>query len=163
MNIRTEPAFVRRRRIAAAAALVLVVLSTAFACHRATDDDAAPAAGNAAANAAQTPSASATPTPTASSTPTESPTPPESPTPKTGDDQPVALPPADTTDFTRKARLTGHMSPKSVVAGPDGILTAQNMMYTHTISVFDPPGKLIKTIPDSVDLSDFGIQGHPGT
>jgi YVTN family beta-propeller protein len=72
------------------------------------------------------------------------------------------LPPADTTDFTRKARLTGHMSPKSVVAGPDGILTAQNMMYTHTISVFDLDGKLMKTIPDSVDLSDFGIQGHPG-
>jgi hypothetical protein len=37
------------------------------------------------------------------------------------------------------------------------------VMYTHTISVFDPGGKLIKTIPDSVDLTDFGIKGHPST
>lgn len=54
------------------------------------------------------------------------------------------------------------MSPKSVVASSAGLLFAQNMMYNHTISVFSPAGDLIRTIPDSVDLSSFGVDGHPG-
>ena len=56
-----------------------------------------------------------------------------------------------------------NMSPKSVVASPKGIVFAQNMMYHHTISVFSTEGALIKTIPDAVELSKFGIEGHPGT
>jgi YVTN family beta-propeller protein len=153
MNIRSEPAFVHRRRMAVAAAVTVAVLSTAFACNQAGDDE--PTAGAPTSPAAQTPSGSATPTP--------SPTPTESPTPEPAEDPQVSLPPADTTDFTRTDRLTGHMSPKSVVAGPGGVITAQNMMYTHTISVFNPDGKMVKTIPDSVELADFGIKGHPGT
>jgi YVTN family beta-propeller protein len=164
MNIRTEPAFVRRRRVAVACAVALAVLSTTVACDRAREDSP-PAAGGV-TSPTKTPTAP-TKTPTASATatpaPTASPTSTQSPTPKPAGDQPVSLPPADTTDFTRLDRLTGRMSPKSVVAGPGGIITAQNMMYTHTISVFDPSGKLIKTIPDSVELADFGIKGHPGT
>jgi YVTN family beta-propeller protein len=54
------------------------------------------------------------------------------------------------------------MSPKSVVASHDGVLFAQNMMYRHSISVFDAEGALVRTIPDSVDLSAYGIDGHPG-
>jgi len=72
------------------------------------------------------------------------------------------LPPADQTVFKRRQRITGHLSPKSVVASPTGLVTAQNMMYTHTISVFTPDGKLRDTVEDSVDLSVFGIDGHPG-
>jgi YVTN family beta-propeller protein len=75
----------------------------------------------------------------------------------------VDLPPADQTDFVRRERITGQLSPKSVVASPTGLVTAQNMMYTHTISVFTPDGKLRDTVDDSVDLSEFGIDGHPGT
>ena len=55
------------------------------------------------------------------------------------------------------------MSPKSVVASPHGVVFAQNMMYRHSISVFDAQGALVRTIPDSVDLSSYGIDGHPGT
>jgi len=75
----------------------------------------------------------------------------------------AALPPSDQTAFVRRERITGHLSPKSVVASPLGLVMAQNMMYTHTISVFTPDGKLRGTIDDSVDLSRFGIDGHPGT
>jgi len=75
----------------------------------------------------------------------------------------VHLPPADQTAFVRRERITGNLSPKSVVASPTGLVTAQNMMYTHTISVFTPDGKLKDTVDDSVDLSLFGIDGHPGT
>ncbi len=73
-----------------------------------------------------------------------------------------ALLPADQTAFVRRKRITGQLSPKSVVASPSGLVTAQNMMYTHTISAFTPDGLLKETIDDSVDLSRFGIAGHPG-
>ena len=60
-------------------------------------------------------------------------------------------------------RITGDLSPKSIVASEKGQLFAQNMMYTHTMSVFTADGALQKTIPDAVDLADFGVEGHPGT
>ena len=82
---------------------------------------------------------------------------------KGGDASRADLPPADRTVFVQRERITGHLSPKSVVASPVGLVTAQNMMYTHTISVFTPDGKLKATVADAVDLSKFGIGGHPGT
>jgi YVTN family beta-propeller protein len=82
----------------------------------------------------------------------------------TVDDQPeVLLPRADQTALVRGRRITGNLSPKSVVASLTGLVTAQNMMYRHTVSVFTPDGKLKGTVNDSVDLSQFGIDGHPGT
>jgi len=83
-------------------------------------------------------------------------------TPKTS--TPTAGPqtPASRTTMQRIRRITGQMSPKSVVASSHGQVFAQNMMYTHTVSVFDAAGDLLRTIPDSVTLSDFGITGHPG-
>ena len=70
--------------------------------------------------------------------------------------------PADKTGFVRRERITGQLSPKSLAASPIGLVTAQNMMYTHSVSVFTPDGKLKGTVDDSVDLSQFGIGGHPG-
>jgi len=74
----------------------------------------------------------------------------------------VHLPPADQTALVRRERITGDLSPSSVVASPAGLITVQNMMYKHTISVFTRDGKLRATVDDSVDLSPFGIDGHPG-
>lgn len=78
--------------------------------------------------------------------------------------RPVAQPqPSDRTAFVRRQRITGQLSPKSLAASPAGLVTAQNMMYNHTVSVFTPGGRLSGTVDDSVDLSQFGIGGHPGT
>ena len=52
--------------------------------------------------------------------------------------------------------LTGGLTPKSIVASGTGLYFAQNMMYLHTISVFDETKRLVKTIPDAVDLKAFG-------
>lgn len=73
--------------------------------------------------------------------------------------------PAGRTRLVQVQTLTGggQLSPKSIVANDNGILFAQNMMYRHTMSVFDADGALVETIPDAVQLSDFGISGHPGT
>jgi YVTN family beta-propeller protein len=67
-------------------------------------------------------------------------------------------------DFTLSLvrTITGHISPKSVTATGSGLVSAQNMMYTHTITVYDRDGALVKTIPDSVSLASFGVPGHPG-
>ena len=49
-----------------------------------------------------------------------------------------------------------------MAATDTGLVFAQNMMYTHTVTVYNSSGKLVKTIPDTVEMSKFGIQGHPG-
>ena len=64
--------------------------------------------------------------------------------------------------LARLRTVTGDISPKSVVASGRGQVFAQNMMYRHTVTVYDDNGDLVKTIPDTVDLAGFGIGGHPG-
>ena len=53
-------------------------------------------------------------------------------------------------------RLTGGLTPKSIVSSGTGLYFAQNMMYRHTISIFDAGKDLVKTLPDTVDLRAFG-------
>ena len=65
--------------------------------------------------------------------------------------------------MVRRQRITGDISPKSVVASKHGIVFAENMMYTHTVTAYGAAdGRLLATIPDSVDLATFGTEGHPG-
>ena len=65
-------------------------------------------------------------------------------------------PPNDELVLHPVARLTGDLTAKSVVASGTGLYFAQNMMYRHTISVFDHHKNLVATIDDSVDLREFG-------
>jgi len=71
-------------------------------------------------------------------------------------------PPAETLTMKKFTQISGDISPKSVVASGHGVVTAQNMMYTHTVTAYDSDGNLIATVPDSVTLTDFGID-RPGT
>ncbi|MEZ5227239.1 MAG: hypothetical protein R2710_11345 [Acidimicrobiales bacterium] len=64
--------------------------------------------------------------------------------------------PSDQRTLEKVADLTGDLSSKSVVASQTGLYIAQNMMYRHTISVFDADKSLVATVPDSVDLAAFG-------
>ena len=70
--------------------------------------------------------------------------------------------PSDQRRLSLVRTVTGNIAPKSVVASGNGLVTAQNMMYRHSVTVYDADGNLVATIPDSVDLAAFGIQGHPG-
>ena len=82
--------------------------------------------------------------------------------PDTGATTP-ALPAASKGRLHLRTTITGQISPKSVAASGSGLVTAQNMMYTHTITVYDARTmKLKATIPDSVNLARFGVTGHPG-
>ncbi len=59
--------------------------------------------------------------------------------------------------------ITGGLSPKSVVHSGKGLFFAQNMMYSHTINVYDRQYNLVKTIPDQVKLADYGYPQYAGT
>ncbi len=52
--------------------------------------------------------------------------------------------------------IGGGISPKSVVASQDGRFVAQNMMYRHTITVYDRDFDLLATVDDRVTPSEFG-------
>jgi YVTN family beta-propeller protein len=59
--------------------------------------------------------------------------------------------------------ISGGLSPKSVVHSGKGLFFAQNMMYGHTINVYDRQFNLVKSIPDEVKLSDSGYSNYAGT
>ncbi len=60
-------------------------------------------------------------------------------------------------------RIKGRISPKSVVHSGNGLFFAQNMMYNHTITVYNRNYALIKTINDAVNLSEYGYEDTEGT
>jgi YVTN family beta-propeller protein len=64
--------------------------------------------------------------------------------------------------MTLKKVIAGRISPKSVVHSGNGLFFAQNMMYNHTITVYNREHKLVKVIPDQVDLSKFGYSKFKG-
>ena len=64
----------------------------------------------------------------------------------------------DQTKLTLIKTITGAIAPKSVQASNDGLVSAHNMMYKHSITIYDAKTfKLLKTIPDSVSLKDYGF------
>ena len=60
--------------------------------------------------------------------------------------------------------INGSISPKSVRSSGDGVVSAHNMMYRHSVTVYDAKTfELLHTIPDSVSLKDFGASNNSGT
>ncbi|MGB3827213.1 MAG: YncE family protein [Ornithinimicrobium sp.] len=78
-----------------------------------------------------------------------------------------ATPPPTPSERTRMEPIdyiTGDITPKSVVASGAGLVIANNMMYSHTSTVYDSTThELLATVDDSVDLADFDLPGHAGT
>lgn len=108
--------------------------------------------------------AAAVVTPTAVPTPTTIPTP--SPTP--GPTPVVALAADGMTAAERNLELvatvaTDSIRPKSIVGSGDGLFFAQNIMYRHTVTVYDSTAQLLASIPDTVVLSDYGHSDYEGS
>ena len=60
--------------------------------------------------------------------------------------------------------VNGSISPKSVLASDSGLVSAHNMMYRHSVTIYDAnKAELIATVPDSVVLSDFGFKKYSGS
>ncbi len=72
-------------------------------------------------------------------------------------------PPSDQRTLAKVQRITGGLTPKSVVYDGQGRMFAQNMVYGHTINVYDRSFQRVAVIPDTVDLSAFGYSSsHQG-
>ena len=57
--------------------------------------------------------------------------------------------------------ITGDISPKSVRSSGTGLVSAHNMMYRHSVTIYDANTfELIKTVPDSVQLSQYGYSKY---
>ncbi|CAN2184692.1 YVTN beta-propeller repeat [Candidatus Nanopelagicaceae bacterium] len=60
--------------------------------------------------------------------------------------------------------VNGSISPKSVLASDSGLISAHNMMYRHSVTIYDAnKAELIATVPDTVVLSDFGYSKYSGS
>lgn len=71
--------------------------------------------------------------------------------------------PSRTTEMTDRDRVLGDITPKSVEANGHGLVIANNMMYRHTVTVYDAEDRgHVASVSDEVELADFGIEGHPG-
>lgn len=108
--------------------------------------------GGSGAKAAGVAPAKATGTTAGPTTTTTAPTPPPAPKPL-----------SENRSMTRTNHITGDISPKSVVASGHGLVSAQNMMYRHTVTFYDADGALVKSLPDAVTLSDFGFADKQGS
>jgi YVTN family beta-propeller protein len=59
--------------------------------------------------------------------------------------------------------INGSIAPKSVRASGDGVVSAHNMMYRHSVTVYDTKSfELLHTVSDSVSLKDFGFSKTAG-
>ena len=71
---------------------------------------------------------------------------------------------SDQTKLVLTSTITGDISPKSVRSSGTGLVSAHNMMYRHSVTIYDSnTQELIKRVPDSVKLSDFGYSKYSGT
>jgi YVTN family beta-propeller protein len=75
----------------------------------------------------------------------------------------AAPPRSDLGRLSLRATLGGAISPKSVAASGTGLVLAQNMMYRHSVTVYDARRlRLRATIPDSVRLARLGYPAYRG-
>jgi YVTN family beta-propeller protein len=69
----------------------------------------------------------------------------------------------DETKLTLLKTITGAISPKSVQASNTGLVSAHNMMYRHSVTIYDAVTMELKaTVADSVQLSKFGLSKYSG-
>lgn len=146
MYVNTDPLYVRRRRVALGLAVVLVlVLVGLVQLTFGGGDEAAEAAPAAVHVPAQDDAV-------------EVAAPAVQPAAEQGEEVGTA-----DSELVRIQRITGGLTPKSVVASPGGLVLAHNMMYSHTITAYRADGSRVRTISDALDLADHGVEGHPGT
>lgn len=78
----------------------------------------------------------------------------------------ISYPAGATTDQTKMVLLNtinGAISPKSVSASNNGLVSAHNMMYRHSVTIYDAQSmELQATVSDSVQLADFGYAKYSG-
>ena len=71
---------------------------------------------------------------------------------------------SETTRMKLVTTITGNIAPKSVRASGTGFVSAHNMMYRHSVTIYDAATmELVSTISDRVDLKTLGFPKYVGT
>jgi DNA-binding beta-propeller fold protein YncE len=180
VRVSRDPVHVRRRRVAGAG-LALTLLLGGCGASALLGDDGDPgveAATQTGPGESTAPSAAPAPAPDEAGRTSDDGAPGEdaaASSPEKADDEaeqsaaPWQRPPAeaahpsDATAMEQVDYLTGGLTPKSVMASGHGLAIANNMMYSHTSTVFDVVTReQVAVLEDSVDLEAFGVEGHPG-
>lgn len=65
------------------------------------------------------------------------------------------------THIRKKMEIEGGIAPKSVVSSNNGLFSAQNMMYRHTITFYDAGGTQVHKLSDAINLRDYGFDNYP--
>ncbi|MEO1448306.1 MAG: YncE family protein, partial [Bacteroidota bacterium] len=65
-------------------------------------------------------------------------------------------------DLVLLKTIQGDIRPKSIVHNGQGLFFAQNMMYRHTITVYDREMRLVRTLSDQIRFADYNITGYTG-
>lgn len=56
----------------------------------------------------------------------------------------------------------GPATPKSIVSNGEGLLIANNMLYQHSVTLYDSEtNELVKSLSDAVDLHSYGFTEYP--
>lgn len=81
------------------------------------------------------------------------------------DDAQPEWPAANTTTMTPETTITEPViSPKSIVSNGEGLAIANNMMYQHTVTIYDTESQeLVQELPDTISPEEFGVEGYPET
>ena len=158
-----------RRRAALAASMALLLTTAACGGEDAGQDTAAPSPSSPAPEqSGETSSAPEGDAPSGDDTGGTSDG--QSPAPSQGASEPPAPSeplepsdpekPANTTFLKQVDVIKGAIRPKSVVSNDRGRVIANNMMYQHTMTVYDATSHdLVHTISDEVDLDALGPGG----
>ncbi|MGO1193652.1 MAG: YncE family protein [Nesterenkonia sp.] len=81
------------------------------------------------------------------------------------EDEAADWPAANTTTMTPETTITDTViSPKSIVSIGEGMAIANNMMYQHTVTIYDTESQeLVQELPDTISPEEFGVEGYPET
>jgi DNA-binding beta-propeller fold protein YncE len=60
----------------------------------------------------------------------------------------------------KKHEIRDGISPKSIVSSGTGLFSAQNMMYRHTVTIYNKDGERLAKIKDGVNLKKYGFTDY---
>lgn len=71
--------------------------------------------------------------------------------------------PSNETRMTFEEIVTdGPSTPKSIISNGEGLLIANNMLYQHSVTIYDSEtNELVKSLSDAVDLHSYGFTDYP--
>lgn len=72
----------------------------------------------------------------------------------------ISVPAFSQSRIIKKHEIRDGISPKSVVSSGTGLFAAQNMMYRHTVTIYNKDGRRLAKIKDAVNLKSFGFSDY---